>query len=160
MADEHFECLPEVGRFGTVCVQQGTRRILIPRLENSKALFHAEDDPLLAECPDGSVVSVGRAGGVRFKRTMIPAQRIPAQRIVDPPTLPWIRCPKCGSTNIEIGACVLGCLDCGWRKIGENPCAVCGEPATGCVGVNGKLQYFCDAHPNELARRLHGVREL
>jgi predicted nucleic acid-binding Zn-ribbon protein len=56
-------------------------------------------------------------------------------------------CPKCGSDNVEVGNVVLGCLACGWSYLNEHPCRVCGAPATGAMGGNGKPLYSCSAHP-------------
>ena len=60
------------------------------------------------------------------------------------------RCPKCGSTNVWVGAFPLDCEDCGWHYLNENPCGVCGEPSVSGFGVNGATAYRCSEHPLSL----------
>lgn len=57
------------------------------------------------------------------------------------------KCPKCLSTNVLVGNRVLSCEACGWHYLNKYPCRVCGGPATGSVGGNGRAWYSCKLHP-------------
>jgi hypothetical protein len=79
-----------------------------------------------------STLNGGRRGSVRIERLK-----------------PKHRCPKCGSTDVEVGCVVLRCLDCGWTRIGETPCDTCGEPSVGYCSAGGKGRYYCRKHRPE-----------
>jgi hypothetical protein len=77
---------------------------------------------------------------------------------------PPFACPKCGSTNVLMGAIVLGCNTCGWNHHADHPCDVCGKPSTGSCGANGQSYHGCAEHPaferfKEMLGGLHGTGE-
>lgn len=55
-------------------------------------------------------------------------------------------CPKCGSSNVEVGAVVLSCSDCGWHHLNGRRCAVCGGQSESVMTVDGRLVYRCRDH--------------
>ncbi len=55
-------------------------------------------------------------------------------------------CPKCASTDVEAAEEVMGCLSCGWTRMGETPCDTCGEPSVMCYSVGKGLHYHCRKH--------------
>lgn len=68
------------------------------------------------------------------------------------------KCPKCGSSDVEVGNVVLSCLACDWTLIGEHPCDVCGEPAVGASGAAGVVHYRCRQHPLSVAEMRELIR--
>lgn len=67
------------------------------------------------------------------------------------------RCPKCDGKDVAVARSVLECFECGWTRIEETPCHVCGEPAVACVGGGGKVEHWCTEHcprEDELLRKM------
>ena len=58
---------------------------------------------------------------------------------------PWT-CPACGGDNVECGAIILRCGDCGWSHLNKHSCTECGEPAVAAAGFGGDMLYWCPAH--------------
>lgn len=56
-------------------------------------------------------------------------------------------CPKCGSTDIWIGAFPLSCNACDWHYLNEYPCDTCGKPSRSSMGTGDLNMHRCRDHP-------------